>query len=152
MPDPTKSGLGMGSKMRRGDHLPGGLGPSARHAQERGLEPQFNRRGGYNELNFLDSPDFVGNYGISPSQRNGSSRFGGPLPHRQAETDASVLRNVGGILDTDDPMGPSDAPPNYDSDEDVVLPEMRPCAGPACSKPAIRSRYCSEECQLRHER
>ncbi len=150
MSGPPKGAPNMGSKMRRGDHLPGGLGPSGRHMGERGLEPQFNRRGAYGDINFLDGSDFASPYGISPAHRNGSSRFGGP--HRQTEVEPQVMRNVGGMMDPDDPLGSSEAPPNYDSDEDVVLPEMRPCAGPACSKPAIRSRYCSEECQLRHER
>ncbi|VDM20203.1 unnamed protein product [Hydatigera taeniaeformis] len=140
----------IGSKMRRGDHLPGGgIGPSGRLAHD----PQFPRRGPHSDLNLLDSSDFVDAYSISPTHRtdrNGSSRFVGPNS-RQNDLDSRVMRNVGGIMDTDDLLAPADAPPNYDSDEDVVLPEMRPCAGPACSKPAIRSRYCSEECQLRHE-
>ncbi|VDK37928.1 unnamed protein product [Taenia asiatica] len=141
----------VGSKMRRGDHLPGGGmgGPSGRLVHE----PQFSRRGPHSDLNLLESTDFVDAYGISPSHRadrNGSSRFVGPHS-RQNNIESRVMRNVGGIVDADDLLGPADAPPNYDSDEDVVLPEMRPCAGPACSKPAIRSRYCSEECQLRHE-
>lgn len=141
----------VGSKMRRGDHLPGGGmgGPSGRLIHE----PQFSRRGPHSDLNLLDSADFVDAYNISPSHRsdrNGSSRFVGSHS-RQNDIEPRIMRNVGGIMDADDLLGPTDAPPTYDSDEDVVLPEMRPCAGPACSKPAIRSRYCSEECQLRHE-
>lgn len=123
--------------MRRGDHLPGGEG-------------HFSKRG-HSDLNFLDGDDFVNTYEMPPpashrADRNGSSRFA--VSHsRQGDVDLRNMRNVGGIIDADDLLGPTEAPPNFDSDEeDVVLPEMRPCAGPACSKPAIRSRYCSEEC------
>uniref|UniRef100_A0A5K3FN92 PHD-type domain-containing protein n=1 Tax=Mesocestoides corti TaxID=53468 RepID=A0A5K3FN92_MESCO len=152
LPGSHKSGITIGSKMRRGDHLPGGLGPSGRHVHDRVLEPSYSRRGPNSDMNFLESPDLVTSYGM-PSHRvdrNGSSRFGGHQ-NRQDDTEPRVVRSVGGILDNEDLLEASDVPPNYDSDEDVVLPEMRPCAGPACSKPAIRSRYCSEECQLRHE-
>lgn len=51
------------------------------------------------------------------------------------------------------PMG-SGEPTSYveeDSDDDIVLPEMAHCAGPACMSPAIPGdRYCSEACKAKH--
>ncbi|KAK4469049.1 hypothetical protein MN116_007513 [Schistosoma mekongi] len=38
-----------------------------------------------------------------------------------------------------------------DSDDDIVLPEMAHCAGPACMLAAIPGeKYCSESCKLKH--
>ncbi|VDL94275.1 unnamed protein product [Schistocephalus solidus] len=150
---PPKSGAAMGSKMRRGDHLPGGLG-SSRNISDRGLDPHFPRRGSYTDVTLFDSGEFGGSYGVSPAQRgdrNGSSRYSASH-HLHTDMEPHIMRNSNELLGHGENIGPGDPQASYESDEDVVLPEMRPCSGPACSKPAIRSRYCSEECQLRHER
>uniref|UniRef100_A0A0X3Q4U4 CXXC-type zinc finger protein 1 n=1 Tax=Schistocephalus solidus TaxID=70667 RepID=A0A0X3Q4U4_SCHSO len=149
---PPKSGAAMGSKMRRGDHLPGGLG-SSRNIPDRGLDPHFPRRGSYTDVTLFDSGEFGGSYGVSPAQRgdrNGSSRYSASH-HLHTDMEPHIMRNSNELLGHGENIGPGDPQASYESDEDVVLPEMRPCSGPACSNPAIRSRYCSEECQLRHE-
>ncbi|CAH8514798.1 unnamed protein product [Schistosoma intercalatum] len=50
-------------------------------------------------------------------------------------------------INTDEPMDFVD----NDSDDDIVLPEMAHCAGPACMLAAIPGeKYCSESCKLKH--
>ncbi|VDL60310.1 unnamed protein product [Hymenolepis diminuta] len=131
----------VGSKMRRGDHLPGGRCSN---------EP--TRRGGtVHHSDFFIDNEFPDTFSISTpptTHRNGSSRYTGP--HGELET--RMMRGGGrGVVDPS-----ADAIRSiegvFDSDEDVVLPEMNACAGPACSKPALHGKYCSQDCRLRHER
>ncbi|CAH8489843.1 unnamed protein product [Schistosoma turkestanicum] len=50
-------------------------------------------------------------------------------------------------INTDEPIDFVD----NDSDDDIVLPEMAHCAGPACMLAAIPGeKYCSESCKLKH--
>ncbi|VDO80632.1 unnamed protein product [Schistosoma mattheei] len=62
------------------------------------------------------------------------SRSKGPLPNIYP-------------INTDEPIDFVD----NDSDDDIVLPEMAHCAGPACMLAAIPGeKYCSESCKLKH--
>ncbi|CAH8530646.1 unnamed protein product [Heterobilharzia americana] len=62
-------------------------------------------------------------------------------------------RNKGSIpniypINTD---GSIDFVEDNDSDDDIVLPEMAHCAGPACMLAALPGeKYCSESCRLKH--
>lgn len=136
--------------MRRGDHLPGGgFGNlSGRFSND----SMFSRRGASHQPDlFMDNNDLNDPFGMSPVHRNGSSSFAGP--HGSNDLEPRMMRSTGGrMMESGDSLRGVEGDPNYDSDEDVVLPELHPCAGPACSKTAIRTKYCSQECQLRHER
>lgn len=40
-----------------------------------------------------------------------------------------------------------------DSDGDIVLPPMAPCAGPACVLTAVPGeKYCSDLCKVKHNK
>uniref|UniRef100_A0A158QHN5 CXXC-type domain-containing protein n=1 Tax=Rodentolepis nana TaxID=102285 RepID=A0A158QHN5_RODNA len=132
----------VGSKMRRGDHLPGG-----RYSNDLSSVYPSRRTGAAQHPDFFIDNDFPDAFGISPSTyRNGSSRYTGP----QGELEPRILRAGRGVVDASaDALRSIEGA--FDSDEDVVLPEMNACAGPACSKPALHGKYCSQDCRLRHE-